>query len=174
MWRQQLPFELVALLCAKDSVGLEESPNNTGPAIKILQRAAGIPTRSPWCAAFVNWCAEYASVIKNVESPLETVPNQGYVQSYYKWAERSGRLIMKREVFPGVLFLKWSESRQRYAHIGFVSGIDFSSDKFYTVEGNTNKLGEREGRYVLASVRSMSTGVYVFVDWTKGLRDANV
>lgn len=166
MYRKNLPFDLTAVECAKDCIGLHEGPGNTGHAINLIQRSASIPSGSPWCAAFVNWCAEYASVVHNKKSPLEDVPFQGYVQSYYAWAKRCDLIVP--DPFPGALFLRYSQSQNRHNHMGFVY-LGPRYTRFNTIEGNTNLDGHREGTSVLIRERDRATGTYTFVDWTKGM-----
>lgn len=165
MWRQGLPYELVALLCARDCVGVTEVGTNRGPAIDIILKAGNVPSGNPWCAAFVNWCAEYASVVKNVRSPLEDVTLQAYVPSYQQWARHNGRLMTFDNAYPGCIFMKWSDSKGRWAHMGFVDNPLADMDTFTTIEGNTNSTGGREGLEVARLTRSTTTGVYTFIDW---------
>jgi hypothetical protein len=165
MWRRNLPFELTALLCARDTIGLQEEAGNRGPAIEVIQRAANIGLGSPWCAAFVNWCAEYASVVHNKKSPLEDVPHQGFVQSYHNWARNESRLITIEDAYPGSLFLKWVPSKRRWGHIGFVSEPNHRGRSFVTIEGNSNDTGSSEGIAVVTLRRELDDGTFVFIDW---------
>jgi len=169
MWRQELPFELVALLCAKDTVGLREQAGNRGPAIEVIQRAANVSIGAPWCAAFVNWCAEYASVVKNERSPLESVEFQAYVPSYHKWAKDNGLTIPFEEVYPGSIFLKWNLDKRRWGHMGFIEYHinDGVVRQIKTVEGNSNDTGSSEGLEVVRLVRDVDVGTYAFIDWRK-------
>lgn len=163
--RALLPFHLCALSYAQDYIGLEEvGGDNQGPAVGTFLRAADLPPGAPWCAAFVNFCAEMAQVLKNEWSPLEQVKREGYVQDYYAWADRHSRLIPFDQVGPGDLFLIWFHSKGRYAHIGFVLAVHHDSGLYTTVEGNTNETGGREG-YMVASRPRKPASKDVFVRW---------
>lgn len=135
-----------------------------GPSIEIFQRAADIPPGSPWCAAFVNFCAEMASALKNEWSPLEQVKREGYVQDYYDWAKNKGKLIKAEDIGPGDLFVIWFPKKERYAHIGFVDVVDLEGMLFTTIEGNTNESGGREGFMVAARPRHI-TDMVRFIRW---------
>lgn len=163
--RAWLPLHLAALSYAHDEVGVREEGNNRGKRVEEYQKEAGIPPGSPWCAAFVNWCARQAADLKGVYSPLEDVPLQGYVQSYVDHGKKSGWVIPPEEVGLGDLFCLWNTSLGRYAHIGFVDGMRLAENKYLTVEGNTNRDGSREGIKVAKRVRNMGSRV-LFLRWS--------
>ena len=160
--RALLPFHLIALSYATDYIGIEEKGgDNEGPAVELFLRAAGLGKGAPWCAAFVNFCAEMASSLTNERSPLELVRRQGYVQDYYDWAEGSGRL--REDPAIGDLFVIWHLKKKRYAHIGFVSSVELSQH-IHTVEGNTNEDGGREGYMVAERIRGIGNHM-AFLRW---------
>ena len=165
-YRKHLPFELVALSFAKDLLGVTEHGHNRGPAVEMIQRAANIPAGSPWCAAFVNAAAEDAQMVKDMRSPLESVPLQGYVQSYYQYGV-GHRWTPLQHPHPGALFCLWSETKQRYAHIGFVV-FYFGHGQYTTVEGNSSMDGSFEGREVISRTRHMGSRD-AFLDWTRDI-----
>lgn len=163
--RALLPLHLCALSYARDYIGIKEvGGDNMGPAVQFFQRAADIPPGAPWCAAFVNACAELAGALLNIWSPLEQVKREGFVQDYYTWADRHGKLVSFDDVAPGDLFLLWYRRLERYAHIGFVDTVDREQRVFTTIEGNTNEDGGREGYMVASKVRSNSPAI-VYVRW---------
>lgn len=165
--RQNLPFKLVALAAANDVLGIREIGDNRGPSVEVMQRAAKIPPGSAWCAALANWGAEYASAVKNLPSPLEDVPLQGYVQSYYEWGVQNDLIVPWGQTEPGDLFLVWHPSKDRYAHLGFVDAVFLDAGQFRTIEGNSNSSGSREGIEVAQNTRHVSSGRYVFLDWAR-------
>ncbi len=165
-YRKNLPFDLCALTFARDLVGIRESGHNAGPSVELLLRAANLPTGAPWCAAFVNAAAEYAQMVKDVRSPLEAVPLQGFVHSYYEYGAAHGWLYSDRP-YPGLLFIVWSPPLQRYAHIGFVDQY-LGGGRVSTIEGNSNTDGDREGREVVIRVRETTDGIRL-LDWTRDI-----
>lgn len=163
--RSALPLELVAVEVARDFVGTREFPSNRGAAVEYFQRAANIPPGSPWCAAFVNAVAEHAAAIKNVRSPLERIPLQGYVQSYVDHSNAHDWTVPGHKAMPGDLFAVWHASLGRYAHMGLISAVARGQARFWTIEGNTAEDGGREGVVVAERVRSLIDPGYVFIRW---------
>ena len=167
MRRSLLPLPVAALAVAHDFVGLREiGGDNRGPGVEWILRAAGLSPGAPWCAAYVNRAVEVACAIHNVVSPLESVPLQGYVQSYYEHGVENGWLAPFTRVIPGDLFLVYSQTKGRYAHIGFVDRL--VNGTIHTVEGNTNDDGSREGYGVFTRERPLSERI-IFLHWTGGL-----
>lgn len=161
-YKQLLPLHLVALEVARSMVGTEETTANWGPQVRAFLAAANVYVPAPWCAGFVNWCAEQAANLKGVPSPLEEVSLQAYVESYYQWAEQDGLLVPPQDVGPGDLFLLYYPSLKRHGHIGFVD--EMLPGAYRTIEGNTGKEGEREGYAVLGRVRRL-TNLVKFIRW---------
>ena len=164
MSRQTLPLGLVALSYARDFVGLRELPGNHGPGVGYFQRQANIPAGSAWCAAFANGIIDISCAVKDVHSPFEGTLREGFVQDYVDFARDRRWLVLPARAYPGCLFAKWNESLDRYAHIGFVSGTNVESKVFWTVEGNSNEDGGREGHTVVELERKIKRGV-IFIDW---------
>lgn len=163
MRRSQVSLADAAVAYARDFIGLREHGNNVGPGVEWFQKLGTIRAGQPWCAAFVNGIAEIACAVKDRTSPLEAVPLQGYVQSYYEYGTQQGWLVNKPEA--GDLFLVWHESKERYAHIGFVQVV--TGNQIKTIEGNSNEDGSREGREVAENWREIREGI-VFLRWADG------
>lgn len=164
-----LPMHLNAFMHAQSMLGVTEEYidgrwTNWGPEIKQFLFAAGLSTPAPWCAAFINWCAEQAAVDKNTTSALEDVRLQAYVQSYADWAENNNKFIPKDDAGPGDLFILYYPSLERYAHIGFVDEVNEEEGWFTTIEGNTNDEASREG-FKVASRRRTITSRVKFIRW---------
>ena len=165
--RQLLTLREAALMYALDFEHVVEvGGDNRGPAVELFQRAAGLIIGSPWCAAFVNACAELgAAVINQGRSPLEEVELQGFVPSYFQWAKKHDLLVPFEAMIPGDLFLLWfGGEKQRHAHIGFVDRVDLDVDGYGTIEGNTDDRASREGIKVAKRIRKPKKGD-VFVRW---------
>lgn len=162
-FRKYLPLELATLSEAIDFIGIKEvGGDNLGPAVEFFQKLGEIDKKRPWCAAFDNGCAEIAAAKKNVRSPLEYVPLQGYVQSYFEHAVSADWIVSPEDTSPGCLFLLYFPSLERHAHMGFVRSL--SEDGFMTVEGNSNDDGSREGREVVSKFRPFNDRT-VFLHW---------
>lgn len=164
--RKILPLNLSALLYALDMLGVVEAGgDNRGKEVEAFLREAEVEVPAPWCAAFVNWCARQAADLQGVESPLEAVPLQAFVQSYFDHGKENGWLINPKWVGPGDLFVLYYPTLKRYGHIGFVYDMHDPQGYFMTVEGNTNAAGGREGDGVYRKRRSITDNVQ-FLRWT--------
>jgi hypothetical protein len=141
--------------------GVHEVGENWGPKVKEYLAAASVDNPAPWCAAFVNWCAEQAAKELEVKSPLELVPNQAYVQSYVDYAKAHGWVVDRREARTGDLICVWHQSLKRYGHIGLVTGWTTDSKLIRTIEGNTNDDGSREGYEVAKRDRTPTTSILI-------------
>jgi len=137
---------------------------NWGPEIKQFLYAAGVNNPAPWCAAFVNWCAEQAAKDHDMPSRLEEVPLQAYVQSYYDWADKENLFIDPERAGPGDLFVLYYPSLKRYGHIGFVKEVNVDEGWFTTIEGNTNDDAAREGYEVAERKRTIKSTTR-FIRW---------
>lgn len=165
-----LPMHLNAVMHAHSMVGVEETFENGkwtnwGPEVKEFLFAAGLTKPAPWCAAFVNWCAEQAAKDLKSISPLEEVAIQAYVQSYADWAKKTGRWVSAEEAGPGDLFVLYYPKLERFAHIGFVEEVNEDEGYYTTIEGNTNDAASRDG-YKVAKRRRNLTERTKFIRWT--------
>jgi hypothetical protein len=151
---------------AELEAGVREKSDNWSPRIKEYLNEADVKDPAPWCAGFVNWCAKQAANSMNVLSPLEDVPVEAYVQSYYQYASGHNWVVQPKDVKPGMLFAIWFPSLKRYAHIGFVYEVDPNLKWFTTIEGNSNDDGSREGIEVCSNKRNIKPTV-VFMHWTQ-------
>lgn len=145
--RGLLPPRLVFLALCEDCIGVTESAGpNRGHSVDFFLRLA---ERNPsdaeaWCAASMNAIAEVAcEMIKDMGSPLERVPLQAYVPSYYKTGEELGWLT--ETPAPGDLFLLWHAGLRRFRHMGCVRWMH-PDGTFQTAEGNSNEGGSAEGK----------------------------
>jgi hypothetical protein len=161
----------VTLYVASDYEGAHEvGDTNSGPAVDLFLKAAQLRPGNPWCAAYVNFCAQEAARRLAVASPLEDVPLQGYVQAYVDYGRAHGWVVPAAEARAGDLFALYFESEGRYAHIGFVTKVDARAQTFRTIEGNTTPNAataaqDRNGGEVARKARAITPRV-VFLRWT--------
>jgi hypothetical protein len=134
----------------------ELTGNNDGPDIKKYLKDVGLKEGYAWCAAFVSWCL--------TESGIWYHPQSAYSPDWFQYNvvyERNnpplnGFISRKAQVF-GIYF----ESKGRVAHVGFITGEDRLH--YYTIEGNTNAAGSREGDGVYRKIRR-KTSIFVIAD----------
>ena len=94
----------------------------------------------PWCAMFLTWCARQADISEDVLGRSAVAsPSEGYFDIPYY----SGKNYTP---IPGDLFFS-----DEFTHVGLVYKVE--GDNFYTIEGNSNALGEEDGFYVYSNKR---------------------
>lgn len=164
-----MSLRLVTLGCAvmeaQRKVKEEGGPNRGARVMEYLKNTdPPINTAAPWCAAFVQFCADTAAAALAIPNPLNEVKLEAYVQSYYQWAKNRGSIASELIAQPGDLVL-YNFGAERWDHIGIL--LDAPSDgAFRAIEGNTNEEGSREGDGVLIRIRSTRKKYPVtFVRW---------
>jgi len=126
-------------------IGVRElTGNNDGKAVETYLRYVGLPKGNPWCAAFVCWNLNQAGVAN---------PRSGYCPDLFKpkqlvWlrSRKVNGVPHQTDVF-GLYF----PEKGRIAHVGYIDR--WTDIKVYTVEGNTNQAGSREGDGVYRKIR---------------------
>lgn len=142
----------------------EQGGDNKGKRVAEFLKEAGVTVPAPWCAAYVNWSAKQAAAGLGVESPLEAVPLEAYVQSYYQHGVKKNWKVAAKDIRPGDLFLVWFPSLNRYGHIGFVAQVN-DDNTFVTLEGNSNDEGSREGYEVCQNKRKITDRIVFLSPW---------
>lgn len=160
-WGTTLSRQTDALIAeAKRYLGVVEEPKNSnrGLCIDYWIREAGLDPAGayPWCAAFVGQMGRQAV------GASWPVPRTAGVAAIAAWA--ATKAVIRTRPEPGDLFLLWSDTLKRFAHIGIVTKYDAGTDTFETIEGNTNGGGSREGFGVFARRRT-ALGNTKFVRW---------
>jgi hypothetical protein len=131
---------------------------NCGEDVEKYLAAAGLKRGQPWCAAFVKWCLDSAGVENSLNgSAISAVKKNNIIYT--------GNLRNKNEinVKKGDVFTLYYKHLKRIGHTGFITKMDGKS--VYTIEGNTNVKGSREGDGVYMKRRPLST-IYNISRWT--------
>lgn len=142
----------VALEVALTQVGVSEQPknSNTGPEVNMYLKAVGLKPGFAWCMAFVYWCVNEAAAKLAVGNPL--VKTAGVLK---QWNETNLRKLSPvadlKAIKPGDVFIM--EFKHGNGHTGFV--VNVKGSNVYTIEGNTNDDGSREGYEVALRVRNI-------------------
>ena len=147
---------------AESKVGLKESPpgSNRGPEIAEFFAADSYDPNGPapgddgypWCAAFVDRVVQLAMAGREWTFQRPTTPGAwdlerwSLAQDNSTWTLRPpGRGIQRGDI---VIF--------KFSHVGIATSGPDKDGWITTVEGNTNKAGEREGTMVLAKRRHIT------------------
>lgn len=135
---------------AERELGVREATgNNDGPKVEEYLATVHLKKNAPWCAAFICWLYQQAGF---------TEPRTGWSPTLFP----KRRIV--NEAKPGVVLGIYFPDLKRIAHCGLVTKV--TGSWIYSVEGNTNKQGSREGNGVYRRMRHIRTIKY-FSDWTK-------
>lgn len=135
----------------------EKTGKNDGVMVEKYLNSAGLSKGNPWCAAFVYY------TFKQNGANLK-VSGKGWVPSYFpenKTIYVRGKYSKMNPKY-GDLIGIWFENKGRLAHIGFYDSED--DTYYYTVEGNTNEAGSREGDGVYRKKR-LKRQVHSISNW---------
>lgn len=150
-----LLFQVINIAC--EQIGVMEVPpgSNRGPTVSAYLKSINLAPGYPWCAAFVYWCFEYASVSQNRVNPLVKT---GACMSH--WKKTRGEKITSQEAInnpsliePGLIFI--INRRNGKGHTGIVTG--YRDGYITTIEGNANVYHSAEGTGVVDLVRKIET-----------------
>ena len=132
-----------ALSVASSQIGKCEQPlgSNWGTPVKGYLASVGINFPASWCMAFVYWCFEQAN--KGINPLIKT----GGVLAHWNKADKSYRVV--GEPKSGDIFIM--DFGKGLGHTGIVDKVDETF--IYTIEGNTNDSGSREGIMVTRKQR---------------------
>ena len=144
---------------ARRYLGVMEAPKNSnrGRDIDYWIHEVGLEPAGayPWCAAFVS------QVGRQAEGHRWPCPRTAGVAILAAWAATKANVLQTTPAV-GDLFLLWSPTLKRFAHVGIVTLVN--GGQYETIEGNTNVSGGREGFGVFARMRS-TDGASRFIRW---------
>lgn len=146
-----------ALEIANSQLGVrEKGASNSGPEVDQYLKSVGLNPGYPWCMAFVYWCYNQAAGTLGVPNFLIRTASV-----LHQWNEQqSTRKIVLDKVLknpaiikPGAVFIM--DYGKGTGHTGLVEKIQ--SGLVYTIEGNTNDEGSREGFEVCRRTRKLTS-----------------
>lgn len=138
-----------ALQIAVTQIGQDEKPHgsNWGLPVKNYLNSVGINFPASWCMAFVFWCFSEAS--KNIKSTNTAIKTGGVLAA---WNKSDAKIKSKTPKIGSVFIMDYGKG---LGHTGIVEKFD---EKYiYTIEGNTNDTGSREGIEVCRRKRLKTT-----------------
>lgn len=104
-----------------------------------------------WCAVFVSWVASKAGA-------LGIIPMHAWTPSGLAWFKSRGLVSQGSGARAGDVFYVYYPSQKRVAHVGFVERVE--GNYIYTIEGNTNTSGSRQGNGVYRLKRRITSNLY--------------
>ena len=137
-----------ALQIAITQLGKKEEPlgSNWGEPVQSYLRSVGIGFPASWCMAFVYWCYKNASIELNVKN---TAIKTGGVLKV--WNDAPKECKSSSPLIGSVFIMDFGKG---LGHTGIIEKFD--SVNVYTIEGNTNDTGSREGIEVCRRTRKRS------------------
>lgn len=126
-------LSLKGLGVAITQLGQHENPlgSNWGEPVKTYLHSVGIDFPASWCAAFVYWCYNQTGL------PNPLVKTGGVLRH---WGE-ANKALRVTDPEPGDIFIM--DFGKGLGHTGIVEKVDATF--VYTIEGNSNDSGSREG-----------------------------
>ena len=123
----------------------EATGANDGLWVRCYLRVTGLDEGYPWCAAFQAYIHQKAEI----PAPRSARVVDWFAQNVVWKREFGARHIEARAGMVGALYY---QNLGRLGHIFLIVGED--ANNYYTIEGNTNGAGSREGDGVYRKIRS--------------------
>lgn len=129
-------------------LGVKEIPkgSNAGPEVEIYLKSVGLGKGYAWCMAFVFWVVNEVAIKTAIKNPLKKTA--GVLDQY-----NSRPLLVQKIPQSGDIFIM--DFGKGIGHTGFVEKV--VGTQIYTIEGNTNADGSREGYAVSRRKREIKT-----------------
>lgn len=143
-----LAERIAAVARSQERAKVKEIRENDGPQVRLYLKVAGVFSPSPWCAAFLDWCAEQAGA-----DPRKLAKFPASTFFLWDWAKKNDLL---RDPATGMKKGDWFVwNNTGGGHCGVVMS-KLENGSFSTIEGNTNDKGSREGVMVMQKLRSLA------------------
>jgi len=153
----KLPGEIVRI--AKLEIGVEEvDGTNCGPRVNEYKAATWLDSTKgwPWCAAFVCWVVRRAMIEAEVqETDTFKRPRTAGAWDMENWSLKQDQSTWTKKPHRGdieagdiVVFT--------FSHVGFAISEPDADGYVLTCEGNSNRVGSREGGGVVMQRRHLS------------------
>lgn len=151
------PLVARALDIAALHVGVREAGKNRGPVVEAYLARANAHPGDPWCAAFVYYCFSQAALELVMPCP---VPRSASVHRMWIKAPT----FQRGEPTVGSVVC-WDHGHGR-GHCGLVAEV--GADWIFTIEGNTDDGGSREGDGVYKRSRRKDGVTLGYLDFSQG------
>lgn len=145
-----MSVRMEALRIAQSQVGVRETSRNSGAEVDAYLSSVGLGPGFSWCAAFVHWCFEVGAASVQLANPCPHTAGALRLWDLCEPHERDREPTFVA-VQPGDVFV--IDHGHGQGHVGFVESTA-SPETLWTIEGNTNPGGSREGDGVYRRQRS--------------------
>lgn len=145
-------------IAAKEIGVEEEGTSNCGPRVNEYKSSTWLPADKawPWCAAFVCWVIQQAMKASGLpETATFKRPQTAGAWDFEAWSRKQDATTWTKkphdgDILPGdiVIFT--------FSHIGIAVSAPLGDGTIWTVEGNTDVEGSREGGGVFKKRRKLS------------------
>lgn len=131
-----------ALAIARTQLNVRElTGKNDGEAVESYLRSVGLGKGYAWCVAFPYWCYRKAAEELNMDNPL---PKTGGVLDHLN--KTSGKIISPTEAISGDLVcMDFGGGKGHMYMVTETFETPFKDKRAFSIEGNTNIEGSREG-----------------------------
>lgn len=131
---------------ANKYIYVREISNNRSATIDSFNINVSVKVGSPWCASYVSW----------VLDPFVNNPHSAYSPNFAKKKDIIYKKNLKNniKIKSGDVVTFYYSNLGRVGHVGLV--IKQEGDILYTIEGNTNDGGSREGDGVYKKKRDIN------------------
>jgi hypothetical protein len=116
----------------------------------------------PWCAMYLSWCAAKAGLTRVIPRHAYTPAGAAWFKDRHQWGDKPR---------VGAVAFYDVSGLGRISHVGVVEKV-LPGGRWYSLEGNTNAAGGREGRVVRRQIRSTTgkRGGFGYPDYTAQAR----
>lgn len=151
-----------ALEWAYQLTGILEDPkdSNRGPAIDDIQKSFGYKGVQ-YCALFAQYIYKRACLDLNIPFPFSGTASS---QTLFQEALKSGFVETDFSKLRSGDIIIWRKLKLWQGHVGVVKSVDFATQSFTTIEGNTSssdKGSQRDGGGIFERVRYMKKQDFV-------------
>jgi hypothetical protein len=146
------------LKMAQGQLGQSEEPvgSNSGPMVNEYLKCVGLNPGYAWCQAFVYWCYNSAAKQLHLTNPMYRTAG---VHDCWNHQNAKGVKLLKTDALTQPERLKAGDQfillfGVNEGHTGIIEKVEGTT--IYTIEGNSNTNGSREGYEVVRHQRSLN------------------
>lgn len=136
-------------------IGKKEKPKNSGfidPDFEKEMVRAGWLKGDPWCATFVKMV--FRKLWTGAQLAAVNIQFNSSAKQTFDRVKKAGVFEVGMIPEPGAVVI-WLHGNGPAGHAGMVKSVSLETNTMYTIEGNTNAAGSREGEVVAQKARTI-------------------